>query len=89
MSNVVHNTDKCLQRNPGSGRHACGSTDKDLAELIDKAFSTDVYSRHQHRKYSHFVDFKRHHLDQLDMSSMYKWKNYHKKTLIVVLKLKS
>jgi hypothetical protein len=81
VSKVVHNIDKCLQRNPGSGRHTRSSTDKDLAELIDRALSTDVYSRHEHRKYNHFVDFKRHQIEQLDMSSMYKWINYHKNNI--------
>ena len=73
--------DKCLQRNCGSAKHTRSSTDKDLSELIDTASFTDIYSRLEHREYEHYANSKRHHLEQLDMSSMYKWINYHKNNM--------
>lgn len=78
---MVNKLDKCLHRNPVSGRHP-SATGKDLAELISRTVSTDVYSRHDCRKYNHFTDFERDLLRQLDMSSMYKWINKHKKNII-------
>ena len=56
---VVHNLDKCLQRNPGSAKHTHSSTAKDLSVMIDRALSTDVYSRLEHREYKHYVNFGR------------------------------
>jgi len=78
---LLAKVDDCLQRNPGSGKHTKSSTEQDLEELVKRGVSTDIYTRHDYRQYRHFVDFQRDHLKNLELSSLYKWINQHKRNV--------
>lgn len=80
---ITENTDHCILRVCGSGRHTHSSADKDLQELINRAVCTDVYNEHTNRHYNQFLNFERDRLRNLDMSSMYKWINGHKKNILL------
>jgi len=73
--------DQDILRVAGSGRHTRSSTERDLQELVDRAISTDVYNEQEGRHYNHFLNFERSKLSNLDMSSVFKWINDHKKNI--------
>lgn len=87
MRKLLKRLDHSLQRVTDSGRHTHSDTERDLDTLITRAVITDIYTRNDSRPgYSYFKEFKRDHLKDLDMSSMYKWINGHKKNVVLGIK---
>lgn len=86
MRKLMKRLDDSLQRVTDSGRHTRSDTERDLDTLITRAVITDIYTRNDSRPYSNFKEFERDHLKDLDMSSMYKWINGHKKNVVLGIK---
>ena len=49
--------------------------------VVNRAVSTNVFTKQEGRHYKHFVNFKRNRLANLDFSSVFKWINDHKKNV--------
>jgi len=73
--------DQDIEKVSRSGRHTSSSTERDLQELVNRAISTGVFQEQEGRRYNHFVTFERNCLVNLDMSSVFKWINDHKKNI--------
>jgi hypothetical protein len=83
VRSMSDNFDKSLKRVHGYGRRTSSSTEKDLEELVKRAQQIDVYSEEPGRRYEHFKYFERNCFDTLCMSSMYKWINKHKQSVVL------
>jgi len=73
--------DSSLKRETRSGKHPEASAEKDLEELVKRAVNFDVFTETEGRSYQTFSGFKRDRLEELDLSSLYKWINKHKKNI--------
>lgn len=80
----THHLDKLdgsLNRQTHSGKHPEGSPDKDIEELVNRAVDLDVFTETDGRHYQTFNDFKRDRLEDLNLSSLYKWINKHNRNI--------
>ena len=73
--------DQEIEKVSRSGRHTRSSTERDLQELVNRAGSTNVFTKQEARHYNHFVNFERNRLANLDFSSVFKWINDHNKNV--------
>jgi len=64
-----------------SGKHPEGSPNKDIEELVNRAVDVDFFAETDGRHYQTFNDFKRDRLEDLDLSSLYKWISKHKRNI--------
>ena len=78
---ILDKLDGSLNRQPHSGKHPEGSPDKDIEELVNMAVDLDVFTETKGQHYQTFSDFKRDRLEDLDLSSLYKWINKHKRNI--------
>lgn len=81
MRNVLDNIDHSICRAAGSGEHAQRSLERDLSVLLDKCVANLIFQEHDSRSYVCFKGFARDPFRSLDMSSMFKWMNKHKKNM--------
>lgn len=80
---LIDTIDQDIDKVSRSGRHAHSSTERDLQELVERAVSTDVFNKQEGRHYNHYLAFERNCLVNLDMSSVFKWINDHKKNIVL------
>lgn len=66
-----------------SGKHVSQSDTNDLSILVDCLMKQDSLTKKPGRTYNHYSGFRRSHLNEVDMSSLYKWINSHKKEFIL------
>ena len=78
---VIENIDCSIRRVAGSSEHAERSLERDLCVLVDKCFINLIFQQHDSRSYACFRGFERDPFKNLDMSSMFKWMNKHKKNI--------
>ena len=78
---ILENVDHNICRSAGSGKHAQRSLERDLSVLVEKCISNSVFEKHDLRNYVCFKGFERDPFRSLDMSSMFKWINKHKKNM--------
>ena len=78
---ILDKLDGSLKRQTHSGKNPEGSPDKDIEGLFNKAVDVDVFTETDGRHYQTFNDFKRDRLEDLDLSSLYKWINKHKRDI--------
>ena len=78
---ILDKLDGSLKRQTHSGEHPEGSSGKDIEELFNKAVDVDVFTETDGRHYRTFNDLKRYRLEGLDLSSLYKWFNKHKRNI--------
>ena len=78
---ILDKLDGSLNRQSHSGKHPEGSPDKDREELVNRAVDLDVFTETDGRHYQTFNDSKRDRLEDLDLSSLYKWINKHKRNI--------
>lgn len=80
---ILDKVDGSLNRQTHSGKHPEGSPDNDIEELVNRAFDLDVLTETdgQHYQTQTFNDFKRDRLEELDLSSLYKWINKHQRNI--------
>ena len=78
---ILDKLDGSLNRQTHTGKHPEGSPDKDIVELVNRAVDLDVFTETDGRHYQTFNDFKRDRLEDLDLSSLYKWINKHKRNI--------
>jgi hypothetical protein len=66
-----------------SGKHVSQSDANDIGILVDGLMKQESFTKKPGRTYNHYSKFKRSHLNNVDMSSLYKWINNHKKEVIL------
>ena len=81
IRHLTDGIDQEIDKISRSERHTRRSTERDLQELVNRAISIDIFNRQEGRHYNHFVNFERNYLDKLNMSSVFKWINDHKKNV--------
>ena len=74
---MLDKLDGSLKRETRSGEHPEASDNKDLEELVKRAVDLDVFTETEGRSYQTFNGSKRDRLQDLDLSSLYKWINKH------------
>lgn len=82
-SSILENLDESIKRHAKSQKHSHGSRDKDLNELIKRAEEMKVFKEDPGRSYTHFSNFQRDRLKNLNASDLYKWINKHKKNMLM------
>ena len=78
---ILDKLDGSLNRQTHSGKHPEGSPDKDIEELVNRAVDLDVFTETDGQHYQTSNDFKRERLEDLNLSSLYKWINKHKRNI--------
>lgn len=78
---VLENIDHSICRAAGSSEHSQRTLERDLSVLVDKCLSNSGFEKHNSRSYVCFRGFERDPFRSLDMSSMFKWINKHKKNM--------
>jgi hypothetical protein len=66
-----------------SGKHVHKSESKDIEILVGDLVKHDAFTETPGRKYNKFSKFPRSHIRDIDMSSLYKWINDHKKYIML------
>ena len=74
-------TRSILDKLDGSLKRQTHSPDKDIEELVNRAVDVDVFTETDGRYYQTFNVFKSDRLEDLDLSSLYKWINKHKRNI--------
>ncbi len=78
VKRLTTDMDKSIERISGSGKHSCCSTKQDLDELLKRLVATNVFAEDRNRRFTHYSNFERDPLKNLDHSKLYKWINIHK-----------
>ena len=80
-ASILGNLDDSIKRQLPSGKHSHGSLERDLNELIKRAFEFKIFSEVDARSYKIFNGFQRDRLANLDVSSLHQWIKKHKKNI--------
>ena len=78
-ASILGNLDDSIKRQWPSGKHSHGSLQRDLNELIKRAFEFKIFSEVERCSYKIFNSFQRDRLANLDVSSLQQWIKKHKK----------
>ena len=80
-ASILGNLDDSIKRQLPSGKHSHGSLQRDLNELIKRAFEFKIFSEVEGHSYKIFNSFQRDRLANLDVSSLHQWIKKHKKNI--------
>jgi nucleoside-triphosphatase THEP1 len=64
-----------------AGKHVTKAATRDQKKIIDELVKFDIFTKHAHREYKKFVNVDPSLLSNLNMNSMFKWINEHKRTI--------
>ena len=78
---ILGNLDESIKRQFPSGKHSHGNLQRDLNELINRAFEFKIFSEVKGRSYKIFNSFQRDRLANLDVSRLHQWIKKHKKNI--------
>jgi len=78
---IMQSMDKNLEKISGSGKHSHSSAECDLSELVKRIGQLKVFDKEIGRRYIHYSNFERDPFHNLNISTIYKWINQHKKNV--------
>lgn len=80
-ASILGKLDDGIKRQLPLGKHSHGNLQRDLNELIKRAFEFRIFSEVEGCSYKIFNGFHRDRLADLDVSSLHQWIKRHKKNI--------
>ena len=80
-ASILGNLDDGIKRQLQLGKHSHGNLQRDLNELVKRAFEFRIFSEVEGCSYKIFNGFHRDRLADLDVSSLHQWIKRHKKNI--------